>query len=108
MEKRVYVCDECGCDIENDTYAAVYNLNKVAITEYNSSTKSIQETIDTFAKLHFCSKECIEQFFRNIARDIWDAKYPITCPYTNGLCDYTGPEGKGYCEGCARETEEPR
>ena len=108
MEKTILICDECECEIENPAYVAVYNLNKVVITECVSATRTQQDNIDTYSKLHFCSKDCIEQFFLNLARDIWDAKYPIICPYTKGLCDYEGPEGKGYCEGCTRETEETR
>ena len=108
MEKIILICDECGCEIKNPTYTTVYNLNKVVITEYVLATRTEQDNIDTYSKLHFCSKDCIEQFFLNLARGIWNAKYPITCPYTKGLCDYRGPEGKGYCKGCARETEEPR
>ena len=65
MEKIILICDECECEIENNTYAAVYNLNNVAITEFVSATRTEQYTIDTFTKLHFCSKDCIEQFFLN-------------------------------------------
>jgi hypothetical protein len=103
MEKVILICDECGCEIENNTYTTVYNLNGVVISERVSATRTEQVNIDTYSRLHFCSKDCIEQFFHNLARGIWNAKYPITCLYTKGLCDYKGPDGKGYCEGCARE-----
>ena len=108
MEKTILICDECECEIENNEFIIIKHMDKVTTEVHKDSLGYVDIKIKPFDTMHFCSKDCMEQYFRNLARDAWDMKFPIKCKYTREVCDYKGPEGKGYCEGCARKTEEPR
>lgn len=87
MEKRMFVCDVCG---------------KTSDCKMTYVRKKRKEDI-TFVDVHFCSENCIVEYYTKWAKEIWARQESMRCRWSGKECDYEGVGGKGYCERCARE-----